>query len=71
MFQTLSYQLYAATEQQASGVPAGQLAAGVRDLRVRLYRAFGPRHRVRPARRPVAAARILPSGRQGHQHAAR
>ena len=50
MFQTLSYQLYAATEQQACSVPAGHLAAGVRDLRIRLYRVFRPRHHVQPMR---------------------
>jgi hypothetical protein len=47
MFQTLSYQLYTATEQHPSDLRAahlrtGEAAAGLRDLRFRLRRAFHP-----------------------------
>jgi hypothetical protein len=56
MVYTLSYQMYkyehglAAAEQRAADVRAGEAAAALRDLRLRLGRAFRPRHRVRPAR---------------------
>jgi hypothetical protein len=74
MFQPPSYQLYryehglSAAEQRAADVRAGEAAAALRDLRVRLGRAFGLRHRVRPVRgaagavtgsRAAAAARAL------------
>jgi hypothetical protein len=55
MVYTLSYQMYkyehglSAAEQRAADVRAGEAAAAVRDLRLRLGRAFRPRHRVRPA----------------------
>ena len=63
MFQTLSYQLYSATAQPTSDLPSREIAAGVRDLRTRLGRTFRPLHRVRPARRAIVPARVLPSGR--------
>jgi hypothetical protein len=63
MFYTLSYQLYTATEQRTSDFSSGQIAAEIRDLRVRTGRAFRALHRVKPARRPIAAARVVPSGR--------
>ena len=53
---TLSYQMYkyehglTAAEQRAADVGAGEAAAAVRDLRLRLRRAFRPRHRVQSAR---------------------
>jgi len=56
MVYTLSYQMYkyehglTAAEQRAADVRAGAAAAALRDLRLRLGRAFRPRHRVRPAR---------------------
>jgi hypothetical protein len=56
MVYTLSYQMYkyehglSAAEQRAADVRAGEAAAAVRDLRLRLGRAFRPRHRVRTAR---------------------
>ena len=55
MVYTLSYQMYkcehglAAAEQRAADVRAGEAAAALRDLRLRLGRTFRPRHRVRPA----------------------
>jgi hypothetical protein len=63
MLHTMSYQLYKASEQRVSDLPSGELAAGLRDLRVRLGRVFRPRHRVRRTRRPVALTQVLPSGR--------
>jgi hypothetical protein len=62
MFQTLSYQLYTATERPA-GFTSGRIAAEIRDLRIRIGRAFRPRPRIQPARRPFAAARVAASGR--------
>jgi hypothetical protein len=72
MFHPLSDQLYryehglSAAEQRAADVRAGEAAAALRDLRLRLGRAFGLRHRVRPARGAAgavsgsgAAARVL------------
>jgi hypothetical protein len=56
MVYTLSYQMYkyehglTAAEQRAADVRAGAAAAALRDLRLRLGRAFRPRRRVRPAR---------------------
>jgi len=61
MVYTLSYQVYkyehglTAAEQRATDVHAGEAAAALRDLRLRLGRAFRPRHRVRPARRAADA----------------
>jgi hypothetical protein len=55
MFYTFSYQLYmyergcTVAEQRAADVCAGEVAAALRDLRLRLGRSFRPRHRVRPA----------------------
>jgi hypothetical protein len=55
MVYPLSYELYkygrglTAAEQRAADVCAGETAAAVRDLRVRLGRSFRLRHRVRPA----------------------
>ena len=56
-----SYQLYkcehglTAAEQRAADVRAGEAAAALRDLRLRLGRTFRPRRRVRPARRAADA----------------
>jgi hypothetical protein len=76
MFHPLSDQLYryehglSAAEQRAADVRAGEAAAALRDLRLRLGCAFGLRHRVRPARGTAgavsgsgAAARVLSSTR--------
>lgn len=55
MVYTLSYQLYkyehglTAGEQRAADRRAGQAAAALRDLRLRLGRIFRPGHRVRSA----------------------
>jgi hypothetical protein len=62
MLYTLQYQMYkyehglSAAEQRAADVRAGEAAAGVRDLRLRLGRAFRLRHRARPARGAADAA---------------
>ena len=51
MVYTQSYQIYkyehglSAAEQRASDVRAGEAAAALRDLRLRLGRVFRPRHR--------------------------
>lgn len=56
MVYTLSYQMYkyehgiSAAEQRAADVRAGEAAAALRDLRLRLGRAFRLRHRVLAAR---------------------
>jgi hypothetical protein len=73
MVYPLSYQLYnyerglTAAEQRAADVHAGETAAAVRDLRVRLGRSFRLRHRVRPARGAAdtmtAPVRFLSSAR--------
>jgi hypothetical protein len=73
MVYTQSYQIYkfehglSAAEQRASDVRAGEAAAALRDLRLRLGRTFRPRHRVRPARRTAgamtASVRVQSSGR--------
>ena len=61
MIYPLSYQMYkcehglSAAEQRAADVRAGEAAAGLRDLRLGLGRAFRLRHRVRPARRAADA----------------
>ena len=61
MFHPLSYQLYryehglSAAEQRVADVRAGEGAAGLRDLRLRLGRAFGLGHRVRPVRGAAGA----------------
>jgi hypothetical protein len=67
----LSYQIYecehgvTAAEQRAADVSAGEAAAAVRDLGLRLGRAFRPRRRMRPTCGPAdamtAAARVLSS----------
>ncbi|MGH3297808.1 MAG: hypothetical protein ACRDP7_39045 [Trebonia sp.] len=55
MFYTLSYQMYkyehglTAAEQRAADARAGEAAAAVRDLRLRLGRTLRLRRRVRPA----------------------
>jgi len=65
MFHPLSYQLYryeqglSAAGQRAADVRAGEAAAELRDLRLRLGRAVGLRHRVRPVR--VAAGAVMGS----------
>jgi hypothetical protein len=61
MVYTLSYQMYkyehglTAAEQRAADVSAGEAAAALRDLRLRLRRTFRPRHRMRSARRAAGA----------------
>ena len=65
MVYTLSYQEYkyehglSAAEQRAADVRAGETAAALRDLRLRLGRVVRPRHRVRSA----APTRVLSSVR--------
>ena len=62
MIYTLSYQQYkyerglTAAEQRAADVRAGETAAALRDLRVRLGRSFRLRRRVRPGPGPRGAA---------------
>ena len=75
MMYAQSYQMYkvehglhvTAAEQRAADVRAGELAATLSDLRLRLGRAFRPGHRVRPARRAAdavtAQVRFLSSAR--------
>jgi hypothetical protein len=73
MVYTLSYQMYkcdhgcSAAEQRAADVRAGEAAAALRDLRLRLGRGLRPRYRVRPARGTAAAvtasARVPSSAR--------
>ena len=73
MIYPLSSQMYkyehglSAAEQRAADVCAGEAAAALRDLRLRLGRAFGLRHRVRSARGAAdavtASVRVLPSVR--------
>jgi hypothetical protein len=65
MVYTLSYQEYkyehglSPAEQRAADVRAGETAAALRDLRLRLGRVFRPGYRVRPA----ALTRVLSSVR--------
>jgi hypothetical protein len=77
MVYTLSYQMYkcehglSAAEQRAADVRAGEGAAAVRELRLRLGRVFRPRPAGWPARRAAdavmgraaASMRLLSSGR--------
>jgi hypothetical protein len=73
MVYTLSHQMYkyehglSAAEQRAADVRVGEAAAALRDLRLRLGRAFGLRHRVRPVRGAAdamtASVRVLSSVR--------
>jgi hypothetical protein len=73
MIYTQSYQMYkyehglTAAEQRAADVCAGEAAAALRDLRLRLGRTFRLRHRVRSARRTAdamtASAQVLSSVR--------
>jgi hypothetical protein len=66
MFHPPSYQLYryehglSPAGQRAADVRAGEAAAALRDLRLRLGRAFGLRHRVSPVR--GAAGAVTGSG---------
>ena len=75
MVYTLSYEMYkydhglTAAEQRAADVRVGEAAAALRDLRLRLGRAFRLRRRVRPVRgaagavtgsRAAAPTRVLP-----------
>jgi hypothetical protein len=61
MVYTLSYQMYkyehglTAAEQRAADLGAGEAAAALRDLRLRLGRTFRSRRRVRSARRAADA----------------
>jgi hypothetical protein len=56
-----SYQMYkyehglGAAEQRAADVRAGEAAAALRDLRIRLGRTFRPGHRVQLTRRTADA----------------
>jgi hypothetical protein len=67
MMYTMSYQMYTyehglsvnVAEQRAADVRAGEAAAALRDLRLRLGRTFRPGRRVRAA----APARVLSSVR--------
>jgi hypothetical protein len=62
MFYTMSsYQQYGATDRICD-VRLGEIAAGVRDLRLRLRRVSRSRLTVRPARRLTASTQVL-SGR--------
>jgi hypothetical protein len=73
MVYTLSYQMYkyehgvSGAEQRAADVRAGEAAAALRELRLRLGRTFRPGYRGRPARRTadamIASARIPSSVR--------
>jgi hypothetical protein len=79
MSHPLSYQLYrseheyryehrlSAARQSAADVRMGEATAGLRDLRLRLGRAFRLEHRVRSARRAAdamaASVRVLSSVR--------
>jgi hypothetical protein len=77
MVYTLSYQMYkcehalSAAEQRTADVRAGEGAAALRELRLRLGRAFRPQYRGRSARRVAdavtgsgtASMRLLSSGR--------
>ena len=73
MFYPMSYQLYrherglTVAEWRAADVRAGEAAAGLRDLRLCLGRAFRLRHRERPARGAadamIASAQVLSSVR--------
>jgi hypothetical protein len=64
MYNTLSYQAYkyehgrhvTAAEQRAADVRAGEIAAALHELGLRLGRAFRPGHRPRPARGAADAA---------------
>lgn len=66
MFHPLSYQLYryeyglGAAGQRAADVRTGEAAAALRDLRLRLGRAFGLRRSARPVR--GAAGTVTGSG---------
>ena len=71
MASLLSYQMYmyehglTAAERRAVDIRAGEAAAALRDLRLRLRRAFRPGHRVRPARGAadaITASVRVPSG---------
>ena len=61
MVYTLSYQMYkhehglAADERRAADQRAGEAAAALRDLRLKLGRTFRPRRSVRSARGPADA----------------
>jgi len=69
MVYTLSYQMYkyehglGAAEQRAADVRAGEAAAALRDLRLRLGRGFRLGHRGRPTRGAAdavtASARVM------------
>ena len=73
MVYTLSNQMYkyehglSAAEQRAADVRAGEIAAALHELGLRLGRAFRPAQRLRPARGAAdavtASVRVLPSVR--------
>ena len=75
MMYAQSYQMYkyehglhvTAAEQRAADVRAGEVAAALHELKLRLGRAFRPGHRVRPARGAAdavtAQVRFLSSAR--------
>jgi len=73
MIYTLSYQIckyehgFSTAEQRAADASAAEAAAALRDLRLRLVRAFRPRRRVRSAREAAdivnTSVLVLPSVR--------
>ena len=71
MVYTLSYQMYkyehglSAAEQRVADVRAGEAAAALRDLRLRLGRTFRPGHSVGPARRTADATTASARGLSG------
>ena len=71
MVYTLSYQMYkyehglSVVEQRAADVRAGEAAAALRDLRLRLGRTFRAGHSADPARRTADATTASVQGLSG------
>jgi hypothetical protein len=71
MVYTLSYQMYkyehglSAVEQRAADVRAGEVAAALRDLRLRLGHTFRAEHSADPARRTADATTASVQGLSG------
>jgi hypothetical protein len=65
MLHTMTYQLYTAADQRPADLPSGEIAAGLRDLRLSLGRALRRRRHTRPVRTAgtITMVRALPSGR--------
>lgn len=65
MLQTMMYQLYTAADQRPGDLPSGEIAAALRELRLRLGRTFRRRHHTQPVRTAgtITMAPVLPSGR--------